>query len=52
MTKWEWHFQKLKQGLIFDKINPDVIRNSENENCNKKLPQNDVGPSQNKLYSK
>ena len=29
-----------------------MIKNSENENCNKKLLQNDAGLSQNKLYNK
>ena len=37
MAKWEQHFNKLQHGLIFDENNPDVIENSENENCNKKL---------------
>ena len=38
--------------MTFDKNNPDVIDISENENCNKKLIQNDAGSSQNKLYDK
>ena len=38
--------------MIFDENNPDVIENSENENCNKKLLQNDTGSSQNKSYNK
>ena len=29
-----------------------MIDDSENENCNKKLLQNDIGSSQNKLYNK
>ena len=29
-----------------------MIENSEDENCNKKLTQNDVGSSQNKSYYK
>ena len=52
MAEWEQHFDKLQHGLIFDKNNPDVIDTSEDENCNKKLIQNDVGPSQNKLYNR
>ena len=52
ITKWEQHFNKLQHGLIFDENNPDVIDTSENENCNKKLIQNDAGPSQNKSYDK
>ena len=52
MAKWEKHFNKLQQGLIFDESNPDVIEKSENENYNKKLLQNDVDLSQNKLYKK
>ena len=32
--------------------NPDVIDISENENCNKKLIQNDAGSSQDKSYDK
>ena len=50
-TEWEWHFDKLQHGLIFDENNPDVIDISENENCNKKLTQNDAGLSQNKTHS-
>ena len=38
--------------MIFDENNLDVIENSENENCNKKIIQNDIGPSQDKLYDK
>ena len=38
--------------MIFDENNPDVIDISENEYCNKKLIQNDAGPSQNKSYDK
>ena len=45
MAKWEQHFNKLQHGLIFNDNNPDVIENSENENCNKKLIQNDTGSS-------
>ena len=52
MTKWEKHFDKLQHGLILDENNPDVIDASEDENCNKKLIQNDAGPSQNKLHDK
>ena len=52
MTEWEQHFNKLQQGLIFDKNNPDVIESSEDENCHKKLTQNDTGLSQNKSYDK
>ena len=52
IAKWEWQFQKLQHGLIFDEINPDVIENSENKNCNKTLLQKKVGPSQNKSYDK
>ena len=52
MAKWENHFNKLQHGLIFDKNNPYVTDTSENENCNKKLIQNDTGSSQNKSYDK
>ena len=52
MAKWEKHFNKLQHGLIFDENNPDVVENSENENCNKKFIRNDAGSSQNKLYNK
>ena len=52
MAEWEQHFNKLQHGLILDENNPDVSENSENENCNKKIIQNDAGPSQNKLYDK
>ena len=38
--------------MIFDKNNPDVIDNFEDEDCNKKLIQNDAGSSQYKLYNK
>ena len=38
--------------MIFEENNPDVIENSENENCKKKKSQNDTGSSQNKLYNK
>ena len=52
MAEWEQHFNKLQHGLIFDENNSDMIENSENENCNKKLLQNDASPSQNKLYDR
>ena len=52
MTKWEQHFDKLQHGLIFDENNPDVIDTSEDEYCNKKLIQNDAGPSQNKSHDR
>ena len=52
MTGWEQHFDKLQHGLTFDENSPDVIDISENENCNKKLGQNDAGSSQNKLYDR
>ena len=51
ITKWEQHFDKLQHGLIFDENNPDVIDISENENCKKKLIQDDAGPSQNKSHT-
>ena len=35
MTEWEQYFNKLQHGLTFYENNPDVIENSENENCNK-----------------
>ena len=38
--------------MIFDENNPDVTDISENENCNKKLMQNDTGSSQNKTHDK
>ena len=50
ITKWEQHFNKLQHGLIFDENNPDVTDTSENENCNKKLIQNDAGSLQNKSH--
>ena len=52
MTEWEQHFDKLQHGLIFDENNPDVFDTSENDNCNKKLIQNDAGPSQNKSHNR
>ena len=52
MAKWEQYFNKLQHGLIFDDNNPDMIDDSENENCNKKLSQNDAGFLQNKSYNK
>ena len=52
IIKWEQHFDKLQHGLIFDKNNQDVIDTSENNNCNKKLIQNDTGQSQNKSHDK
>ena len=52
ITEWEWHFNKLQHGLTFDENNPDVFDISENENCDKKLTQNDAGSSQDKLYDK
>ena len=52
IAKWEQYFNKLQHGLILDKNNPDVTENSENENCNKKLLQNDTGSSQNKSYDR
>ena len=52
MAKWENHFNKLQHGLTFDENNPDVIDTSENDNCNKKLIQNDTGSSQDKSYDK
>ena len=38
--------------MIFDENNPDVIDTSEDENCNKKLIQNDTGSSQDKSYDR
>ena len=52
ITKWEKHFNKLQHGLTLDENNPDVINTSEDQNCNKKLMQNDAGSSQNKSYDK
>ena len=52
ITKWEQHFNKLQHGLIFDENNPNVTESSKNENCNKKLTQNDTGSSQNKSHDK
>ena len=52
ITEWEQHFDKLQYGLIFDENNTDVIDTSENENCNKKLIQKDVGSSQDKSHNK
>ena len=52
MTEWEQHFDKLQHGLIFGENNPDVTDTFENDNCNKKLIQNDIGPSQNKSYDR
>ena len=52
MTEWEQHFSKLQHGLIFYEDNPDVTESSEDENCNKRIIQNDTGSSQNKSYDK
>ena len=52
MSEWEQHFDKLQHGLIFDENNPDVTDTSEDENCNKKLIQNDADPSQDKSYDR
>ena len=52
VATWEYHFQKLQYGLPLDEDNPDVIDISKNENCNKKIIQNDAGPSQNKSNDK
>ena len=52
ITKWEWHFQKLQHGLILDENNSDLIETTKNENCNKKLRQNDAGSSHDKSYDK
>ena len=52
MAKWEQHFDNLQHGLIFDENSPDVIDTFEDENCNKKLIQNDAGSSQNKSHDK
>ena len=38
--------------MTFDENNPDVIDTSEDENCNKKLIQDDAGSSQDKSYDK
>ena len=38
--------------MIFDEDSPDVTDTSENENCNKKLIQNDAGSSQDKSYNR
>ena len=51
ITEWEQHFQKLQHGLTFDENNPDVIENSEDENCNKKI-QDDAGSSQDKSHDR
>ena len=52
IKNWEWHFQKLQYGQSLDEDNQNTIKNSENENCNKKLKQNDVGSSHNKSNNK
>ena len=52
MSEWEQHFNKLQHGLIFNEDNPDVTDNSEDEDCNKKLIQDDAGSSQDKLYDR
>ena len=52
MTEWEKHFNKLQHGLTFDENNPNITESSQNENCVKKLTQNDAGSSQNKSYDK
>ena len=52
ITEWEQYFDKLQHGLTFDENNPDVIDISENDNRNKKLIQNDAGPSQDKSHDK
>ena len=38
--------------MTFDENSPNMIDSSEDENCNKKLIQNDAGSSQDKLYDK
>ena len=38
--------------MTFNENNSDVTDNLENENCNKKLSQNDTGSSQNKSHNK
>ena len=52
ITKWEKYFNKLQHGLTFDENNPDMIESSEDENCDKKLTQNDTGSSKDKLHDK
>ena len=52
MAKWEQHFQKFQHGLTFNENNPDVTESSKDENCNKKIMQNDTGSSQNKSHDK
>ena len=52
IATWEHHFQKLQYGLFFDEDNPNVIDTSKNENCNKKVIQDDAGSSQDKSNNK
>ena len=52
MTEWEQHFDKLQYGLTFDEDSPDVIDTSEDENCSKRLIQDDAGSSQDKSHNK
>ena len=52
MTEWEQHFQKLQHGLTLNENNSDVTESSEDENCDKKIIQNDAGSSQNKSHDK
>ena len=51
-TEWERHSQKLQYGLIFYENNPNVTESSEIEICDKKILQNNAGPSQNKSYDR
>ena len=52
MAEWENQFNKLQHGLTFDENNPDVTDTFVDENCKKKLIQNDTGSSQNKSHDK
>ena len=49
MPEWERHFNKLQHGLTLNEDSPDVTDTSENENCNKKLMQDDAGSSQHRF---
>ena len=45
-------FPKTATRFDFDKNDPDLIENSENEDCNKILQQKNARPSQNKSHDK
>ena len=52
IRQWEKHFDKLQYGQSLDEDNPNVTKNSKNENCSKKIQQNNIGSSHDKSYNK